>query len=179
MTLLHDVQQDGQQNADSDAAGAVSGASASPAVPRPNRGRFQKGNTKAGTPGRYSEAVAKALLPEQRETLAILAAHEAGIFIDLGGEDELSTFERDLVRKYQQLDALAEYNAARMFASRATVRREARETFMNALDRQLKIVNLLGAKRRSRDITDLSITDYMQQRQADTSKTDATSEPRS
>jgi hypothetical protein len=53
-----------------------------------------------------STSVARALLPEQTEQLALLAEKEAALIADLGGE--LVTAERDLVRRYQQLDCLAD-----------------------------------------------------------------------
>ncbi|MGE3511925.1 MAG: hypothetical protein AB7N65_23935, partial [Vicinamibacterales bacterium] len=103
------------------------------------------------------------LLPEQREVLAMFAEHEAGLIADLGGESELSTFERDLVRKYEQIDAIAEFNAARLLSPRAAVRREARDTFMAAISQQLKIIGMLGLQRRAKTIDDMSLTDYLSQ----------------
>jgi hypothetical protein len=117
-------------------------------------GKFIRGNIAALKHGRRSRAVANALLPEQREALAMLADHEAAILVDLGGDIELSTFEKDLVRKYQQLDAIAEFNAPKMLHPRASVRKESRDTFMNAIDRMLKIIGQLGLQRRSKQITE-------------------------
>ena len=125
------------------------------------RGRFTRGNTASLKHGRWSAAAAKALLPEQAEVLASLAQHATAIFADLGGEEELSTFEKDLVRRYQQLDAIAEFNAVRMLSARAAQRREARDAFMNAIDRQLKIIAQLGLRRRQKDVGALSLDEYI------------------
>jgi hypothetical protein len=122
-------------------------------------------------------AVAKALLPEQREVLEMFAEREAALLVDLGGAEELTTFERDLVRKYQQLDAIAEYNAARMLSPRAAVRREARDAYMLAIDRQLKIIAQLGGpRRRQKSIGDLSIGEYLALEKGGSSEPDSTPE---
>src|SRR4051812_21931887 len=125
-----DVQPVGQANADSPPSADTVGASASNTVfasdPAPSRdraghdrlGRFARGNTAALKHGRFSMAVAKALLPEQREVLAMFADKEAALLVDLGGDENLSTLEKDLVIKYQRLDAIADYNAPRMLSSR-------------------------------------------------------------
>ena len=127
---------------------------------RDHKGRFAPGNRGHLIHGRYSRAVAEALTVEQRDLLATLAQHESAILGDLGGESELSTFERDLVRRYMQLDNVAMFNAPRMLASRASARREARDTFMMCADRMLKIIGLLGARRRQKNIGELSIEEY-------------------
>ncbi|MGE3511410.1 MAG: hypothetical protein AB7N65_21275, partial [Vicinamibacterales bacterium] len=89
MTLKQDVQHHEQQDANSETAGAGDGASASLAVPhtdpepsgkrtgRDRGGRFARGNRASLKHGRFSQAVARALLPEQREVLAMFAEHEA------------------------------------------------------------------------------------------------------
>jgi len=120
--------------------------------PSSGRGRFLPGNAAALRHGRYSKAVAAALLPEQQQQLDRLAEYEAAIFADLGGAADLSTFQRDLVAKFQQLGNLADYSAARVASMRAAVRREATAVFFSAIDRQLKIIALLGVSRRSRPI---------------------------
>jgi hypothetical protein len=137
---------------------------------RNRRGRFVTGNVAALKNGRFSMAVARALLPEQRETLAMLALQETSILADLGGEAELSTFERDLIRTYLQLDALAEFNAPLMFRTRAAVRRDARDAFTSAVDRKLKIIALLGARRRVRKAQ--SLEEYLMGRGSVVQNTD-------
>lgn len=119
---------------------------------RLKNGTFAPGNSLALKHGRYSRAVSRALLPEQRAVLATLAERESAIITDLGGEAELSTFERDLVRRYEETAALLDFTAPRLFASRPVTRREARDTFMMALDRQLKIVAQLGLRRRPKPV---------------------------
>ena len=52
---------------------------------RDRRGRFGNGNSAALKHGKFSMAVAKALLPEQREVLEMFAEREATLLIDLGG----------------------------------------------------------------------------------------------
>ncbi len=182
-----DVQRGGQQNAPADApdrsrqaprqdpdpspfrdnkaeAPTESGPDLHPSTKRSGhdrRGRFAKGNTESLKHGRWSAAAAHALLPEQIETLAMLADREAAVLVDLGGGDELSTFERDLVTRYQQLDAVAAFNAPRMLSGRAAVRNQARDTFMACVDRQLKIIGLLGLRRRQKHIGELSLQDFL------------------
>lgn len=162
------VQQDEQQIAHKNAREHADGASvsvephavATPAS-KPNAGWFRAGNTARLKHGRYSKAVQQALLPEQAEVLRMLADKEAAILVDLGGREQLSTFELDLVTRYQQLGTVADLNAARMFASRSSVRREAREAFIAVLDRQLKIIQQLGIRRRQKDVLDLPLHEYV------------------
>ena len=102
-----DVQSNEQQIADSDGAGTEAGAPASfselspdsqpsrKRLGRDRRGRFGNGNSAALKHAKFSMAVAKALLPEQREVLEMFAEREAALLIDLGGVNELSTIERD------------------------------------------------------------------------------------
>jgi hypothetical protein len=116
-------------------------------------GRFTKGNTYQLKTGRYSKQVANALTTEQRALVAALVEREHSILADLGGSDVLSTFEKDLVARYMQLGNIADYNASRMLNQRAGVRKESREAFLSAVDRQLRIISLLGLARRSRDIS--------------------------
>jgi hypothetical protein len=163
-----DVQQDAQQVARNDARERGDGASVSNGpnadqtlVPKPNPGWFTKGNTARLKHGRFSKAVQQALLPEQAEVLRVLADKEAAILVDLGGREQLSTFELDLVMRYQQLGPVADLNAARMFASRSSVRREAREAFMAVVNLQLKIIEKLGIRRRTKDVLDLPLDAYM------------------
>jgi hypothetical protein len=117
---------------------------------RDSLGRFAAGNTARLRHGRYSKAVLKALLPEQSALLDVLAAREAAMVSDLGGRDDLSQMEIDLVVRYQQLGNMADYAAARMLNSRASIRREASATFMQAVDRQLAILKMLGIARRQK-----------------------------
>ena len=162
------VQDGAESTADSTSPGASDSLAASlPSGKRSGRdrhGRFSKGNRAALKHGRFSAAVARALLPEQREVLHQFAEHESALIGDLGGDCDLSTFELDMVRRYQQLHAIAEFNAARMLSTRAAQRREARDAFMAAIDRQLKIVALLGGpRRRQKDALDLSAAEYAAQ----------------
>lgn len=161
------VQWDAQHNAPVDVAtdaavrtvsAADSGPMTTPKAEGPTvkgrlrNGTFAPGNALAIKHGRYSRAVSRALLPEQRQVLATLAEREASIIADLGGEAELSTFERDLVRRYEEAAALLDFIAPRLFASRPATRREAVQTFMLALDRQLKIIQQLGLRRRAKPV---------------------------
>jgi hypothetical protein len=165
-----DVQQDAQHIAQSDTADAEIGASVSmpefePSTKRngrDRRGKFARGNTFAVRHGRFSRAVAHALLPEQVDVLQQLADREGQILADLGGATELSLFERDLTVTYQQLHALKEFNVPSMFRSRGRVRQQAIDAFMSAIDRQLKIISQLGLKRRQKNISDLSLEEYLQ-----------------
>jgi hypothetical protein len=123
-----------------------------PAAIRDKLGRFGPANPFRLKHRRYSKLVVHALLPEQTELLSTLAAKEAAMFADLGGKGELSTMELDLVARYQQRGNIADYNASRMLKSRPAVRREAIAAFMAAVDRQLKILNILGTARRSKPL---------------------------
>jgi len=134
---------------------------------RDRRGRFASGNIGHLKHGRYSRAVAQALLPEQHAMLQELQAHEAAILTDLGGVSGLSTFELDLVSRYEQLGRIADFNAARMLAPRVAVRNQAHSAFMSAIDRQLKILVLLGTKRREKDIGAMSVREHFATLQED------------
>ena len=124
-------------------------------------GRFVEGNRARLIHGRFSRAVAQALTREQREVLDTLADREAAILSDLGGSSELSQFERDLLRRYEQLHAIAEYNAPLMLRSRGRVREQAVSTYMMCVDRSLKIIGQLGIHRRQKQINDLTLEEYV------------------
>ena len=91
----------------------------------------------------------------------MLVDREDAILVDLGGLDDLSTFERDLVQTYQELHAVRQFNAPHMLRSRASTRKAAVDTYMACVDRQLKIIQQLGLRRRQKTIADLSVTEYM------------------
>jgi len=65
-----------------------------------------------------------------------------------------------MAEKYEQLGRVADYNAVRMMSPKPAVRREATATFMSAIDRQLKIIGLLGHQRRQRDVSTMSAREY-------------------
>lgn len=100
-------------------------------------------------------------LPE--ELREALEARRRAIVSDLGGEDGLTQTRRDLLARYLDLVALADWQAAELArGGLMTAKGRARalfSAFLSTTDRQVKLAQLLGLERRERHIESLS--DYL------------------
>ena len=133
-------------------------------APRPNRGRFQKGQPGPRlTHGRYSSLTRKAELPEQTVLNAALAERRAAIFDDLGGEAGLSVMARDLVTAYLEQMCVKEFLAGRLLVEgplSAKGRQRALLTaYLAVSDRVLKLATTLGLSRKTKPAQ--SIEDFL------------------
>jgi hypothetical protein len=115
--------------------------------------------------GGRSERVLQALLPEQADIQAAMAAWRQEILTDLGGA-ETSRVQRDLLDTYLQVSALVSFLGAHVVAQGPLTPRgktAARfNAFLAAADRQQRLAQALGLERRSKTVPTLS--DYMARR---------------
>jgi hypothetical protein len=116
--------------------------------------RFQLDNTKSLRKGNRSARVARGAMPEQAEALAALAEHRQYVENDLGGAAQLSRLQRDLVSRYLECVLVANYlgdNLQRLGPLTGKGRtRAAMTAYLQALDRQVRIAQLLGLARVAR-----------------------------
>ena len=67
------------------------------------RGRFVSGNTAALVHGGRSRQVERGTLAAQAEAVAAMAESMAVLVNDLGGADDISQLQRDLITSYQRM----------------------------------------------------------------------------
>src|SRR5262245_45687613 len=74
-----------------------------------DKGRFVSGNTAALIHGGRSRQVERGTLAAQAEAVVALAEAQAVLVNDLGGADEISQVQRDLVTSYLRLGLIEEF----------------------------------------------------------------------
>jgi hypothetical protein len=129
-------------------------------------GCWVAGNTGGLVHGGRSERVLQAMLPEQADIQASMAAWRQEILTDLGGDAETSRVQRDLLDTYLQVSALVTFLGTHVVAQGPLTPRgktAARfNAFLAAADRQQRLAQALGLERRSKTVPTLS--DYMARR---------------
>lgn len=123
---------------------------------RTRRGTFAPGNSSALRHGLYSRQVREALLPEQAEARAALAEQRKAIEDDLGGADALSTLTRDLIGRYVELRATADFIGQQLaVVGPMTGKGRTRallSAFLSVVDRLNRLALSLGLERRQKRI---------------------------
>jgi hypothetical protein len=144
---------------------AVSGLSRNPAdvVPslpsvseRPDT-RFKPGNQAATKHGLYAAKPVEVL---PAEVQAEIDDFRAGVLADLGDEADLSAIERGYVRRLCDVEALVRLSALNIHKNGFTARSEA--MLLQAVDRWDRIAQRLGTKRRTKNISSMSIQQYLE-----------------
>ena len=120
---------------------------------RDQRGKFAPGNVAALKSGAHSEQVRSEVL-QSEQAQAALADRRAVVEADLGGSGELSSVKRDMVRRYCELDALANWFVERLLAkgplTTADRTRQMLGSYLQVLDRQYRLATLVGLERRAK-----------------------------
>jgi hypothetical protein len=132
-------------------------------APRPGHeagsGRFTTGNREALKHGGFSEAVRRALLPEQAEALSALAEKRAELERDLGGADALSVVARDLATRYLELCVVADYLGGKLVTEGPLTakgsQRAALTAYLGVVDRLQRLALALGLERRAQRLPSL------------------------
>jgi len=178
-----------KQGAD-DSQSCAQGAPVGPAMPIPEpsasgppctkcgqpRGRGNKcercgawlpGNQQRMEHGGYSMAVRQGLTPDAK---ASMATKRGQLLNDRGGTDECGQVEVDLIERYVELDQVARHLLGRLategFWTERGRMRAAFAAWLQVVDRWQRCAVILGLERRARDLSTMSITDYLAQEQA-------------
>ena len=145
-----------------------------PASGRDPNGRFAAGNVAAMVHGGRSRQVRTAALPIQADVRATLASKRAAIASDLGGEGNLTQLQQDLINRYVETDAVADYLAGTLVTAGALTprgrSRAALTAYLQVLDRQHRLAVALGLERRAKAVA--TPHEYWQQRVATPSADD-------
>ena len=132
-------------------------------------GTFASRNATALTHGGRSEQVRAAQRPGQTEAPERLAERRAAIMADLGGEQQLSQLQRDLIERYIELDTVASWLGGHLVAEGPLTAkgrtRAALSAYVTVVDRIQRVGAALGVARRPKTVPDL--TAYLASRQAD------------
>jgi hypothetical protein len=142
-----------------------------PASGRDSRGRFLAGHPgPALRHGMRSRLVATGALASP-DLLAELAAQRAELEADQGGADGLSVTRRNLIPRYVELNAILDHLAERLLTEGPITAkgrtRAALSAYLAALDRQVRLAQLLGLERRARGVESMSIHDYVRRQETE------------
>ena len=132
-------------------------------------GTFASRTTTALTHGGRSRQVRAAQRPGQTEAPERLAERRAAIMADLGGEQQLSQLQRDLIERYIELDMVASWLGSHLVAEGPLTAkgrtRAALSAYVTVVDRIHRVGGALGVARRPKMVPDL--TAYLASRRAD------------
>jgi hypothetical protein len=122
-----------------------------PRAPQPNAGQFVKGNTAALKHGQYSTRARQALLPGQEAQLAALTEDRQQLLEDLGGEATVAVTKRDVVRRFCELQVIADTHVSNLVREGVLTgkgrQRAALSAYLNVVDRLNKLAAQLGLER--------------------------------
>jgi hypothetical protein len=133
----------------------MSDSASTPLPELPTPGRFVAGHPgPALKHGRYSKLVRQGALPEQQEAVAAMQERRAAIVADLGAD--LSQVKQDVVGRYLEASLVADYlfnNVQQHGVLTGKGRtRAAVATYLQVLDRVVRLGQLLGLERRSKQV---------------------------
>ena len=128
-------------------------------LPEPGRhtdGTFAPGNVVALKHGAFSRRVIAGALEGQEEAIAALVQRQAAIAADLGGRENLSALQADLVRRYVELSLILDWLMDNVLSKGALTPKGNQRAALNAaLQVQAQTVRLaekLGLERRSKRV---------------------------
>lgn len=117
-------------------------------------GQFATSRLSAMKTGLHSELVRQGLLPEQQQAVQAMHERRAAIVDDLGVD--LSQVKQDVLQRYLEAGLIADYlfdNIQRNGVLTAKGRnRAACSAYLQVLDRQVRLGQLLGLERRTRQV---------------------------
>jgi hypothetical protein len=130
---------------------------------RDTRGRFVDGNASAVTTGERSEALWAALAPAKRELVARVNA-------DRGLNGDAAETLLGLVDGYAEVRLFRQSMFMRLvdLGGAVTNKGKARAlytAYLSALDRETKLAAVIGLERKSRDISRMSLEQYLEHKQ--------------
>jgi hypothetical protein len=119
-------------------------------------GRFKIANLAALKTGAYSRQVQAGTLAAQAEALAAMAEAQQAIVSDLGGTEDLSQLQRDMVRSYLRLGLIEDFAFANVEKSGVFTTKGAQRavvaTLMKAIAQRSEIAKTLGLARRAKNV---------------------------